>query len=288
MKKKIKPPFALRAISWLFPRVEKLTPWLAQRWFVRIFFTPARYKVPYGEQAMFDQAVTYNLDYQGKRVQVYQWGEGRPVLCIHGWMGRGGQFRKFIPVLNAAGYQVVAFDAIGHGRSQGKRSHLLKFVDIASMLEQRYGGFESIIGHSLGGVAGMLAIRQGLSTDKLVMISSPTLGYKIIDEIMYRVNASPACGEYLNKYFIEKFGKPFEEFSASFIARDLRPIDLLLIHDVDDKEVDIENPKALLNVYSNARLVTTSGLGHTRILKDDTVVKTCLQFLTQSEPELAT
>ncbi|UII33018.1 alpha/beta hydrolase [Fulvivirga ulvae] len=288
MKKKIKTPIALRVVGWLFPKVEKISPWLAKRWFVRIFFTPVRYKMPYGEVEMIRKASTYKISYEGKQVQVYEWGKGTPVLFVHGWMGRGTQFRKFVDEFNVAGYQVVAFDATGHGKSDGKRSHLMEFAGIIKALHARYGSFKMIVGHSLGGVASMMAIHDGIPTDRLIMISTPTLAHKIVDEFMNRLGASGRCKDYFDAYVVKKFGKPFEQFTATYIAQKLRKIDLMLIYDRDDREVDLENPEALLDVYSDARLVTTSGLGHTRILKDEEVVKTCLQFLEQSELEPAT
>ncbi|MBL6447200.1 alpha/beta hydrolase [Fulvivirga sp. 29W222] len=288
MKKKIKTPIALRIVGWLFPRVEKVVPWLAKRWFVRIFFTPVRYKMPYGEVEMAEKAETYKFDYEGKKVQVYEWGEGKPVLFVHGWMGRGTQFRKFVDVFNRSDYKVVSFDATGHGKSDGNKSHLLEFAGVIKALHAKYGSFDMIVGHSLGGVASMIAINDGLPTDKLIMISSPTLAHKIVDEFIHRLRASNKCKDYFNAYVLKKFGRRFEEFTASHIAQELRKIDLLLIYDEDDREVDMENPKAILDVYPSARLFTTSGLGHTRILKDEEVIKTCLQFLEHSELEPAT
>lgn len=288
MKKKIKTPLALRIVGWLFPKVEKIAPWLAKRWFVRIFFTPVRYKMPYGEVEMAQKANTYKVNYEGKQVQVYEWGEGKPILFVHGWMGRGTQFRKFVEDFNSSGYQVASFDATGHGKSDGNKSHLMEFAGVIEKLHSRYGGFEMIVGHSLGGVAAMIAINDGIPTQKLVMISSPTLAHKIVDEFILRLKASNRCKEYFDAYVMKKFGKRFEEYTATHIAQSLRKIDLLLIYDEDDREVDLENPEALLNVYPDARLVTTKGLGHTRILKDEEVVKTCLQFLEQSELEPAT
>lgn len=244
--------------------------------------------MPYGEVEMAEKAKAFKIDYEGKKVQVYQWGEGKPILFVHGWMGRGTQFRKFIEAFNESGYQVISFDATGHGKSDGSRSHLMEFAGVIKILHSKYEGFEMIVGHSLGGVASMIAINDGIPTNKLIMISSPTLAHKIVDEFIIRLKASNKCKDYFDGYVIRKFGKRFEEYSATHIAQELREIDLLLIYDEDDREVDLENPRALLNVYPNARLVTTSGLGHTRILKDEEVVKTCLQFLKQSELEPAT
>lgn len=285
-KRKIKTPFVLRFVSWLFPKVEKVAPWLAKRWFVRVFFTPVRYKMPDGEVEMLSRAEKITLNYEGTAVQAYVWGEGKPVLFVHGWMGRGGQFRKFVEPFNNAGYQVISFDATGHGRSGGRKSHLMHFVRIIEMLQDRFGSFEMIVGHSLGGVAAMHAIHQGMPVDKLVMISSPTLADKIVGEFIHRLNASGKVRDYFDKFILKTYGQTFEEYTASHIARDLRKIDLLLIYDEDDREVDMENPQAILDVYPSARLVTTQGLGHTRILKDENVITTCLQYLKDPRPEL--
>ncbi|UII23052.1 alpha/beta fold hydrolase [Fulvivirga ligni] len=278
-KKQIKPPLALRMVGWLFPKLEKVAPFLAKRWFVRVFFTPVRYKMPYGEVDAMKEASIHQLEFENKKVQYYKWGTGKPILFSHGWMGRGTQFRKFIPVFNQAGYQVISYDATGHGKSEGKKSHLMEFVGIIEKLHELEGPFEMIVGHSLGGVASMHAIHRGLPTDKLVMISSPTIADKIVGEFLLRLNASDVCKDYFEAYIMKKYGKPFSHYSASYIVQSLRPVDLLLIHDEDDPEVGIENPEAILSLYPSATLVKTQGLGHTRILKDEKVIEACLNYL---------
>jgi pimeloyl-ACP methyl ester carboxylesterase len=44
-------------------------------------------------------------------------GEGQPLLLIHGFGASIGHWRKNIPVLAAAGYQVFAIDLLGFGKS---------------------------------------------------------------------------------------------------------------------------------------------------------------------------
>ena len=39
-------PFVLRAVRWGFPKLEKIAPSLARRYFIKIFFTPLQYKTP--------------------------------------------------------------------------------------------------------------------------------------------------------------------------------------------------------------------------------------------------
>ncbi|MBL3656507.1 alpha/beta fold hydrolase [Fulvivirga sediminis] len=278
-KKKIKHPLPIKIIGWLFPKVEKLAPSIAKRWFVHIFFSPVRFKVPYGEQDARIEAKKGTLEYNGNKIQYYIWGEGKPVLFCHGWMGRGTQFRKFIPVFNNAGYQVVSFDAKAHGLSEGKKSHLMEFADITIMMHEEFGPFEMIVGHSLGGVAALHAIHQGVEASKLVMISSPTLKGKIIEPFKKSIKASEGSKLYLENYVQKKYGQPFETYDAVYIAQSLRPIDILLIHDEDDNEVDLSNSTGFMDVYPQAKRVTTKGLGHTRILKDDQVIEAVLKHL---------
>jgi esterase/lipase len=279
MKKTIKPPLALRLISWGFPKVELLAPWLAKRWFVDIFFSTAKYKLPYGEVEAADKASKYQIQFEGKAVQVYEWGVGKPVLMVHGWMGRATQFRKFISSFNAAGYKVVSFDATGHGKSDGKKSHIMEFADIAELLAKRYNGFEMIIGHSLGGVAAMHSIVNGAETNKLIMISSPTIGSEIVKEFRKKIKATEDMVPYFESYVKRKFGKNFKEYSAEYIIDQMKPIDLLLIYDKDDREVSHVHPEVLIKKYPSAQFINTEGLGHTRILKDEIVIEKSLSYL---------
>lgn len=281
--KKTKTPFILKFISWFFPKLETAFPWLAHRWFVNIFFTPVKYTLPPPEIESASLANRYVVNFEKKKIQVYEWGEGPVVLFVHGWMGRATQFRKFIPHYAEAGYKVIAFDATGHGKSEGKKSNPMEFAGVIRKLSDHYGGFLMIIGHSLGGVAVLHAINQGVKTDKVVMISCPTIGEDIISEFRKRLNASINCEQYFQKYILTKFGKPFEQLTASHAISFIEDIDLLIIHDEDDPEVSMRNPLAIIEKYPAARLVTTQNLGHTRILKDEAVINSTLVFLKRQE-----
>lgn len=277
-QRKIKTPLALRLIGWAFPKVESIAPWFAKKWFVKIFFGTAKYKAPVAEAQMAELATKYQIDFQGKKVQVYEWGEGKPVLFVHGWMGRATQFRKFYPAFANAGYKVVSFDSTGHGQSEGSSSHLMEFVGIIERLQQNYRQFEMIVGHSLGGVASFHAALNGI-TDRLVMISSPTVGAYITEEFRKKLKASSKMVDYFNEYIENKYGRSFESYSVSHNINDLKEVDLLLIHDEDDKEVDIFNAELIKHKYPAAKLLKLSGNGHTRILKNETVVDEVLNFI---------
>ncbi|WP_231668320.1 alpha/beta hydrolase [Ralstonia solanacearum] len=80
------------------------------------------------------------------------------MLC-HAWGGRGTQLADFVPALLARGYEVLAFDAPGHGDSDGKQTDMVAYTRLIAWMAERFGPLHAIIGHSFG--AGNTIIRAG-------------------------------------------------------------------------------------------------------------------------------
>jgi len=100
-----------------------------------------------------------DFDLPAYRLAGLEWGAGRPVLALHGWLDNAGSFRLLAPLLD--GCHVVAFDAAGHGYS-GNRSvdsayniwqEVSDVYDIADAL-----GWDrfTLLGHSRGAGVSML------------------------------------------------------------------------------------------------------------------------------------
>ncbi|MFC1771476.1 alpha/beta hydrolase [Candidatus Margulisiibacteriota bacterium] len=99
-----------------------------------------------------------NLDLYGQG-----WRTDKPIkgiIClVHGIGSHCGRYESFAANLTAAGYNLVAFDQRGHGKSQGKRGHTSSnkawMNDITLFLEtvqQKFGQQNYFLyGHSLGG-----------------------------------------------------------------------------------------------------------------------------------------
>ena len=278
--KKDKTPLLLKIIRWLYPRVEKVAPSLAHRYFIKLFFTPLRYTIPEKERKAESFAQKFIIEANGTRVQCYSWGEGKPVLFVHGWGGRAMQFRRFVKPFIAAGYKAIAFDGPAHGKSEGKTTTLFEFEQALIKIYERIGEPAAIIAHSFGGAACLFSAFNGLPISKLVNIASPTIADEIINTYLKAINGSPSTAKYFKDYVVKTQGRPFEEFTASYFVRHLpKPIELLLIHDEKDKEVNIRQAEHLVSVYPAAKLLKTEGLGHTRILKDDHIIRQCVTFV---------
>lgn len=281
MSKKSKLPLALRFIQWLFPKVEAISLTLAARWFQYLFFTPIRYKSPEKEIEIANSANQYKLQVGDKQIQVYTWGEGVPVLMVHGWAGRGTQFRKFVAPFTEQGFKVVAIDGPAHGKSEGSKTEIMEFARVIDSIYSKEGAV-AIIAHSFGGVASLYAMANGLKNKVQINIASPTIGEEIIKSFLKALKASDRIGKKFREFIMKETGKHFEEFSALEIVKHIPyEFDLLLIYDEDDEEVTMEHAHAIKKVFSPAILFQTKDLGHNRILKEDKVINRCVTFVQQ-------
>ncbi len=275
----------LLTIRWLFPKLEKISPPLATRFFIRLFFSPFRYPRPEKEVPYVQSAEKFDLVVNNKRVQCYRWGNAAQpyVLVVHGWAGRATQFRKFISAFTDAGYGVVGFDGPAHGLSEGKRTNILEFEQVFQQLFVQLGAPAAVVAHSFGGVAMLYAMAQGLPVNKLINIASPTIGDEVINTYLRAINGSAPTGQAFKDWMVKTYQKTFDEFSGLHLIQQIKtPFSLLLWYDEDDKEVTSEHGLALKKVFPAAELVITKGLGHNRILKDEAVIARCLEFVKQA------
>ncbi len=276
----VKVPFIFRVIHAVFPLLEKMAPYLANRLTARVFFRPMRFKSPQEEKEAANQGTVKIIRSGNNKVQVYIWGDGpTTILMTHGWSGRGTQFRKFIQPFLKAGLRIIAFDGPAHGNSSGQKTDVTEFYEVIKELATDYSPFEAAIGHSFGGVANQFTASQGIKIPKQILISSPTIADDIINETVRKLNGSVARGQYLKKYIFRKYGVHFEEVSILKLVETLDNVSILAIHDQNDKEVSLEHPNALLRKYPHSKLITTQGLGHIRILKSPEVIQYCLEFI---------
>jgi hypothetical protein len=78
----------------------------------------------------------------------------------------------------------------------------------------------------------------------------------------------------------------WHDLSASTIARGLR-LPALILHDIEDAEVPHAEGLSLAHAWPGARLVTTAGLGHRRILRDEAVVGQAVEFIADLSSDLS-
>ena len=280
--KKKNVPLLLRIVRSAFPVLERVAPVLSDRIFRLVFYVPLRYPVPEKEREIEQEAETFQLTVNGKTINGRRWGDAsKPyVLLVHGWAGRATQFRKFIPILLQKGFSVIGPDGPAHGRSEGRATSIPEFDQMFRAVYEKFGEPVGIITHSFGGAAILYSAMNGLPIRKLVNIASPSIGDEILKTFLRAINGSWKSAERFKKYVMKRTGKPFEEFTALYAVQHLpRPLDLLVINDTEDKDVVYRSAEELLKVYPAAKLHRTTGLGHTRILRDEEVIARAVEFI---------
>ena len=114
----------------------------------------------------------------GTSLYVKSWGNGKPVVLIHGWPLSGDSWDPVSNVLADNGYQAIAYDRRGFGRSDqpSEGYDYDTFADdLAAVIDSQAGGQDvALVGFSMGGgeVARYLSRHQGKGVSKVALISS--------------------------------------------------------------------------------------------------------------------
>jgi pimeloyl-ACP methyl ester carboxylesterase len=231
----------------------------------------------------------FEVESSGSVVRGHAWGTGPAVYLVHGWGGRGSQLAAYVEPLVAAGFRVVMFDAPAHGDSEAGpagpgRTHGVEFGRALDAAFARFGPAEAVIAHSLGTVSTYLTLRYGwLSTRRLVLLAPMVSAAPLFDQFQRALGFGSRTRRAFDRLVDEFVGIPVEEFDAVYQAAQVDPVPTLVVHDRGDRQTPYADAVRLVGSLPDARLVTTDGLGHRRILKDAAVVREVLTFLREEE-----
>ncbi|HEX7182343.1 MAG TPA: alpha/beta hydrolase [Thermoanaerobaculia bacterium] len=271
---------ALSSLRAGFAAANAISPELAAAGAVRLFMSTHRHPVPARERAGLQGARRAKLASEWGPLAAQVWGERgtSTVALLHGWEGRASQLGAFAPPLVAAGFRVVGLDAPGHGDSPGRSSSLVIMAGALRALGERYGPFSGIVAHSAGTVAAVHALSRGLAADRLVCVAPGVDLEGYAGEFARLFGLSAGAHRGLKRRIERRVGVSFGDLDPRRAAAGLR-IPLLVIHDRADREAPFAGGEALARAWPGARFLATEGLGHTRILWDESVVAAATEFL---------
>ena len=261
--------------------LQAISPKLVTLFTAKLFTTPIKHTIPKRELQMDKNSTQVKIIIPTirKEIIVYQYGEGKKkVLLVHGWSGRGTQLVKIADELIQMGYQIISFDAPAHGKSQGKNTLMPEFIASILEIEKQFGQFEFAIGHSLGGMSILNAIKQNLKVKKAVIIGSGDIILDIIDDFVKQLQLKPNIASLLKDHFEKKFGESMESYSSHIAAKEVK-IPTLIIHDKNDTDVDVKAAHNISKHLLNSELIITEGLGHRKILGNEKVINKIKEFL---------
>lgn len=254
---------------------------LTTLYLARLFTTPIKHKIPKRELEMDKNSIHEKLLIPGnnKEIVVYQYGKSdKKILLVHGWSGRGTQLVKFSEALINRGYSTISFDAPAHGKSFGNSTIMTEFIASIIETDRKFGPFEAAVGHSLGGMALLNAIKKGLKINRLTIIGSGDKVKDILDDFVSKLGLNPEFSLHLKQHFEKKYNEPMENYSAHSAAKTI-DIPVLVIHDENDKEVPVKNSINIHNNLKNGELLITQNLGHRKILGNPFVIEKTVEFI---------
>jgi len=260
--------------------VAKLSLSLAQKLSFKLFTSPRPRKQKPKEIAFLNTSTKRAISLDGQKIQTYIWGNSdKKVLFTHGWESNAGRWRSFIPDLVDAGYQVVAFDAPGHGASDGKQLHLVIFISAIEAIFKEFGEFEALVGHSMGAGASVIgmATKPLPRPKKMVLLGSFSEVSEVYNNYAEMLGLTPKLAPEFNKTIKRLSGYDVSYFSVAEKAKMLQNIQGLIIHDKQDKTIAVQGARHIAKSWSSAKYIETDGAGHS--LQNEMIFKEVISFI---------
>ncbi len=206
---------------------------------------------------------------------------GPTVLLVHGWGGHAGQMVPLARALAAAGLRPLIIEMPGHGRSAGWQSTMPQFSRAIDYVSARLleGGtvVQALVAHSLGASAAAHAAGRALPIDRLVLIApaaSPPAYTRMFAKV-FGLSERTRAG--MQALIEARAGALMRHFEAD-VAGPRVAVPTLVVHDIDDSVNRYGDGQAYAASVPGARLLSTSGLGHRAILKDEQTVRAVVDF----------
>ncbi len=280
---KLKQKIAIGYIRVKFKLLAIVSKRLAAEKAFELFCTPLIQTEP-RTPAIFTKAEALQFELNGLKVNGFRWNQGSPnkILILHGFGSAADNFHAYIGPLINKGYEVLAFDAPAHGKSEGKTINAVQYSQMIEKVIDLYGPINGYLAHSFAGIALSLTIEKIKHSEDthIVLIAPATETSTAVDGAftMLKIKNNQVRKEF-DKIIFEKSGYPTEWFSIKRAMKNIKAT-VLWIHDESDDITPLADAlKVKSEHFSNIRFIITNGLGHKKIYRDNDIKNEVINFL---------
>lgn len=233
--------------------------------------------------AIFDKAEKLQFDIEGITVHGYSWNHNvlKKVLIVHGFESSIVNFDHFVFPLMDKGYGVLAFDAPGHGRSDGTTITAPLFANMITMICEKYGPVQSFMAHSFGGLTLSMALENIEHNEnfKVVYIAPLTELKTAANNFFHLLKLDEKTQKEFDNIITQMGGHPLEWYSIRRAIKNIKA-QVLWLHDEDDDQTPVSDAlKVKKDNPPHVKFFITKGLGHSRIYTDKKIVQDIIDFL---------
>jgi pimeloyl-ACP methyl ester carboxylesterase len=207
------------------------------------------------------------------------YGEGDPVLFIHGGLANGDYWVNVIPAITDAGYQAIVMDSRGHGRSSFDEtliSYEVMANDVLGLMDHLDIDKFDLVGWSDGGIIGLeLAIHHPERLKKVVAYGAnfdPTgVRLDINENAYWNAFVERASEDYQT---LSPHPERWDEFlgnisnmwatEPNYTEEQLRSITtpFLILDGAKEEAIDLNQTKLMALLIPGAELVIMPDTGH--------------------------
>jgi pimeloyl-ACP methyl ester carboxylesterase len=238
------------------------------------------------------------IAHDGARIRVRVYGEGSPVILLHGGLGHSGNWSLQVPALVADGYQAILIDSRGHGESTRDQQpfHYQRMAkDVLAVMDALRLDRSALVGWSDGATVAMLVAATAPERVTGVMFFASNLdpsGVKQIGDPM-PLTLQRCFARHAKDYAaLSSTPDDFETF-VSDVTRmmqsepDFSKSELLairvpvtIVHSENDEFIKREHADYLARTISNKTPVVLEGVSHFAPLqRPDLFNRAMLEFL---------
>lgn len=213
-------------------------------------------------------------------INCFSWGKGKKkVLLTHGWASKALDFYELIvALLKNDDLEVIAFDAPGNGSSVSEFSNLMLYADSVKSIALNYAQPDILIGHSLGGMANVIALQElGIQPELLVSIAPLIRLKENFEQSLDSVSIASKDQEVFFSNFEQEFPVPASYFNLTSLYQLKNDTNHFLAFDPEDHI----SPYSFLQEFlaKKPAIVARSfeDVGHYKILKSVDVIEDIAQ-----------